>query len=56
MTLVMSPGDAGDADGLPNALPSPARTPETTLTPGIFVSAFAEAIPMGEKLSVAVSA
>ena len=41
---------------LPNALPSPARTPETTWTPGTFVSALADAIEMGEKLSVAVTA
>ena len=32
---------------LPNALPSPARTPETTVTPGTFFSAFAGATADG---------
>ena len=40
----------------PNARPLPARTPETTSTPGAFSSAFAEAMLMGLKLSLAVSA
>src|SRR5207302_2989152 len=40
----------------PNALPWPARTPETTWTPGTCFSAFADAVEIGEKLSVAVTA
>ena len=41
---------------LPNARPSPARTPETTRMPGTDFSAFAPAIEIGVKPSCDVSA
>ena len=41
---------------LANARPVPARTPDTTVTPGTERSAVSEAVEIGEKLFVAVSA
>ena len=40
----------------PKALASPARTPETTVTPVTRWSTFSEAVLIGEKLFVAVTA
>ena len=56
MTLLMSGDTPLTWISLPNARPEPARTPETTCTPGTLCSASAEAIEIGEKLFVAVSA
>ena len=46
LTLILPPG----------VRPEPARTPETTSTPGTVATASAEALEIGEKLFVAVSA
>src|SRR5581483_801935 len=56
ITLAMSPETPVTLIRLPKARPSPARTPETTETPGTFFSAFDDAAVKGEKLSLAVSA
>ena len=40
----------------PNALPSPARTPTTAVTPGTALAACSEERLIGEKLFVAVIA
>ena len=55
-TLEMSGATPVTLIRLPKARPSPARTPDTTRTPGTPFSAFADAIEIGEKLSCDVSA
>ena len=56
ITLEMSGATPVRLMRLPNALPSPARTPETTRTPGTVFSAFAPAIEIGVNPSCDVSA
>ena len=56
ITFEMSGATAVTPIRLPKARPSPARTPDTTRTPGTPFSAFADAIEIGEKLSCDVSA
>ena len=56
ITLLMSAETPLTLISPPNVRPCPARTPETTSTPGTFRNSCAEAIETGEKLFVAVSA
>ena len=56
LTLLTSPSTPVSDIREPNALPAPARTPETTSTPGTPRTALAEAMLIGLKLLVAVTA